>query len=106
MANRKKLLGARIQEIRKAAGLSQEELSVKIGIEAKYISRIETGGCYPSVDVLEHIADSLGVEMQVLFMFSHHDNEAVSQRGIESILARASQDKRQLIIKLIKAVCQ
>jgi transcriptional regulator with XRE-family HTH domain len=106
MANRKILLGARLKELRKAAGLSQEELSVKIGIEAKYLSRIETAGCYPSVLVLEKVAEALEIEMLELFNFSHLDNDAVSQRGIESILKRASQEERQLIHKLIKAVCQ
>lgn len=106
MRNRKKMLGARVKELRKAAGLSQDQLSEKVAIESNYLSRIEVGGCYPSLDVLERIADALKVEMHDLFLFDHHDPDANSQRGIEDILAKASLQNRRVILKLIKAVCQ
>lgn len=105
MDNRKKMLGARIRELRKAAGQTQEDLCEKIGLESpKYISRIEVGGCYPSLDVLERIADALNVDMKELFDFQHFANNAATPRGIESLLQEASPDKLRLITRLIKDV--
>ncbi len=98
------LLGARIKELRKRVGLSQDQLAEKIGIESKYLSRIEVGKRQPSLDTLGHIADSLQVEMKELFDFSHLDNEATSPKGIESALAGASKEELRLVFKLIKAV--
>jgi len=49
MAERKKLLGARIKELRKQADLSQDQLAEKVGIDGKYLSRIEVGKRYPSL---------------------------------------------------------
>lgn len=99
-----KLLGARIKELRKAKALSQDKLSEMARIESKYLSRIEMGGCYPSVAVLERLADSLQVEMKDLFDFAHHDSEAVSPKGIEKALAGANSEELRLVFKLIKAV--
>lgn len=41
MKNTKELLGARIKEIRKARGLTQEQLAEMVDIEQKHVSRIE-----------------------------------------------------------------
>ncbi len=104
MNTRKMLLGARIKELRKRSGLSQDQLAEKAGIEAKYLSRIEVGKRYPSLETLEHIADSLQTEMKDLFDYYHHDIEAASPRGIENLLVGASTDELKLVFKLVKAV--
>jgi transcriptional regulator with XRE-family HTH domain len=57
MKTTKELLGARIKELRKARGLSQEQLSEKINIDPKHLSRIiEVGKSYPSLDTAEKLA--------------------------------------------------
>lgn len=104
MNNRKLLLGARIKELRKAVGLSQDLLSEKVGIESKYLSRIEVGKCYPSIDVLEHIADALQVEMMELFNFRHFEKGSSTPKGIEKLMQNASADELKLINKIINAV--
>jgi transcriptional regulator with XRE-family HTH domain len=52
----KKTIGARIRKLRKAKGLSQEQLSEKVGIKSKHLSRLEVGNNYPSLKSLESIA--------------------------------------------------
>ena len=84
--------------------MTQDQLAEKIGIESKYLSRIEVGKRQPSLDTLEHIADSLQVEMKELFDYSHLDNEAISPKGIENALEGASKEELRLVFKLIKAV--
>jgi transcriptional regulator with XRE-family HTH domain len=106
MSAQKMLLGARIKELRKRVGLSQDQLAEKVGIESKYLSRIEVGKRYPSLDALERIADSLQVEMKELFDFAHHDSEATSPQGIENALLGASEEELRLVFKLVKAVRQ
>lgn len=106
MSDRKMLLGARIKELRRRASLSQDQLAEKVGIESKYLSRIEVGKRQPSLDTLEHIADCLHVEMKELFDFSHLGSDAVSMQGIESALAGASKEELRLVFKLINAVRQ
>lgn len=104
MGNRKKMLGARIKELRKRRNLSQNKLSEQISIESNYLSRIEVGASYPSLEVLERIADALRVEMKELFDFSHHDTEVTTPKGIEAVLTSASREDLKLIYKLVQAV--
>jgi transcriptional regulator with XRE-family HTH domain len=104
MSERGVLLGVRIKELRKRTGLSQDQLAEHVGIEAKYLSRIEVGKRQPSFETLENIADSLHVEMKELFDFSHLDKEATSKKGIENVLEGASNEELRLVYKLIEAV--
>ena len=59
MENTKKLLGTRIKEIRKAKGLTQEQLAESIGIEIPSLSNIENGKTYPSSDTIEGLIQVL-----------------------------------------------
>lgn len=69
--NNKKLLGKRIKELRKEAGLTQEKLAELIEIETTSLSGIESGRHFPSLSTVEKIAKSLNVEMKALFDFDH-----------------------------------
>ncbi|GFO58754.1 hypothetical protein GMST_10790 [Geomonas silvestris] len=104
MGMKRALLGARIKELRRRVGMSQDQLAERVGIEGKYISRIEVGRRSPSLETLEKIADSLDVEMKELFDFSHHSPEVASPRGIERALEGATKEELTLIFKLIEAV--
>ena len=53
MSNIKKFLGQRIKEIRKARGITQEQLAERIGIGTPNISYIETGRYAPTVENFE-----------------------------------------------------
>ena len=67
----KELLGARIKELRKGKGLSQEKLSEEVHIDPKHLSRIEVGNSYPSLDTLDNIAQALDLEIKDFFEFAH-----------------------------------
>jgi transcriptional regulator with XRE-family HTH domain len=55
------------QRLRRARGsLSQRELAKHIGASAAYLSRIERGERVPSLQLLERIADALGVDLDWL----------------------------------------
>ena len=100
----KELLGARIKELRKAKGLSQEELSEKVGIDSKHLSRIEVGTSYSSLDTLGKIAQALGIEIKDLFEFMHLSRTKDLTDNISKLLKEADEDKVRLILKIIRAV--
>lgn len=102
MNSTKELLGLRIRELRKTRGLSQDQLSEKIGIDAKHLSRIELGKSFPYMETLEGIADALDVEIKDLFEFHHVDT--VDKGSIERLLLRANEKKLRLIFKIVKAI--
>ncbi len=66
-SDRNKLLGRRIREFRKERGLTQEQLSEKIGKTDEVISNIETGSASTRLTTLFDIADALKVSLLDLF---------------------------------------
>ena len=54
-------MGERIKELRKGAGMTQEELGNKIGVSAQAVSKWESGISDPSTANLFALADLFGV---------------------------------------------
>lgn len=54
-------LGARLKELRLAAGLTQAELARRTGIHRPNIARVEAGRHTPSLETLSRIAGAIGV---------------------------------------------
>ncbi len=61
------LLGNNVQKFRKKNGLTQTELSNKIGISQKHLSDIETGTKFPSAAIIEKLSNELAVPVSLLF---------------------------------------
>ncbi len=104
MKTTKELLGARIKELRKARKMSQEQLSEKVDVDPRYISRIEVGSNAPSLETMESIARALDVEIKDLFEFMHLQAGGVKAEEIEKLLEGADEGKKQVIMKIVRAV--
>ncbi len=101
----KELLGARIKELRKRKGLTQERLSELIEIDPKHLSRIEVGKGYPSLETLDKIGKVLKVELKDLFEFSHHARSMKEvNKNIQNLLKEATPDTIPLILKVLRAI--
>ncbi len=104
MNNVKVLLGSRIKELRLNRGLNQAELAEIISVDAKHISRIETGQTFPYPETLEAIAKALEVQIKELFEFEHIAERPVNVQCIEDMLKGAGDEKLRLIYKVVKAI--
>lgn len=62
-----KTLGKKVQKLRHASKLTQEELAEKVGVSRAYMGYIEQGRNTPSLEVLEKIARILKVKLSDLF---------------------------------------
>lgn len=60
-----RIIGTKIKQLRKQCGLTQEQLSEKIGIDNKHLSRIETGRSMPTLKIAN--------ELSKLFSFNFYD---------------------------------
>ncbi|MCM8710501.1 helix-turn-helix domain-containing protein [Clostridium sp. SYSU_GA19001] len=56
----------RIKEARQKAGLTQNQLAIKVGVSQIYISYIENNHKTPSFDLLERIAKELHTSVKSL----------------------------------------
>lgn len=67
MEDWKTIIGANVKRLRKARGLTQEQLAVDSGIDLTYAGGIERGCRNPSVEVLIRIAAALETTPDELF---------------------------------------
>lgn len=61
------VFGQAVRHHRKLLGLSQEELAFRSGLDRTYISGVERGVRNPTLEVMQRIADGVGVDLAVLF---------------------------------------
>ena len=61
--------GKRVKQLRKQAGLSQEELAERAGISVDFVSLVERGINAPSFETLERLCEALGRVPRDLFDF-------------------------------------
>lgn len=64
-----KLLGDRVEKVRKAKGLTQVQIATQLGTEHAQIGRLERGLTNASVIVLRRIANELGITVSELLNF-------------------------------------
>lgn len=60
-------VGARVRELRKKSGLSQEKFALKAEIDRTYLAGIEQGNRNPSLKSLEKIINTLNISFQEFF---------------------------------------
>lgn len=62
----RRVVGTNVRRLRIAAGLSQEEVAIRMGVDRAYISGLETGRRNPTIVTLWHASLALGVEVAAL----------------------------------------
>jgi len=62
----KNRFGQRLRQLRLERGWSQEEYGEKCNLDRTYISGIERGVRNPSLEVLENLANGLGLSLSAL----------------------------------------
>lgn len=60
------VIGSRITQLRKARGMTQEELAAATGIRQEHLSRIEAGRYSVGIDTLAKIAEGLGCKIDIV----------------------------------------
>lgn len=83
-----KVVGARVRDIRKAKGLTQEQLAEVSGFHYTYIGAIERGEKNITLLNLEKLAFALNVGVQELFRYAEIDlgTETNKQRDLQEAL--------------------
>ena len=90
-----KLIGERIKEARRKAGLSQEKLAEMIDVTTVYVSKIERGGQInlKRLSPIEKILNGTTME-----------NENYLNKEFQELLDKCSKDKQRLIYNIAKIV--
>lgn len=103
MSTLKKLLGKRIKELRKARGITQEQLAEMLGIGTPNISYIENGKFAPSIENFEKLSKIFDVEPYELYKFSHQKTAEKMKEELFYILNN-DENMLKLIYKIYEAI--
>lgn len=82
----KKLLGQRIKELRTKKGLTQDQLTEKLNVGQRTLSKIERGNAFVSAETLAKLLTALDVGIDELFNFGYlQEKEAIKVELIDAI---------------------
>ena len=105
MEEANKLFGMRLKELRQSTGFSQDQLAESADISSKYVSRIEMGKQFPSIDKLVSLSNALNIELKDLFEFDHLKGDGKElKKSLNDLLEEADEEKLRLIFKIGKAI--
>lgn len=97
-------LGARLKEIRKARGLTQEALAEKVDLTPQYLSRLEAGHQSPSVETVARLAEALDLELYELFNFGHQGTVKEVRERLRKLIQESREEELRLGLKLLHAL--
>ena len=104
MTDTKKQIGARIKALRKQAGLTQEQLAERVGLDTRHLSRLEVGRHFPSLDSLEKIAAALNVPLVEFFRFPDQEGLDTLREYLANFAENGSESQIRLAVKVISLV--
>ena len=94
-------LGTTIRELRRKNDRTQEELAALLGVTAQAVSRWESGGCYPDMEMIPAIANVFGISIDELFGY-----QGEREAKIEAILAKVDElDRKNLLADVTCDAC-
>jgi transcriptional regulator with XRE-family HTH domain len=97
MACLKEIFAYNLKEKRRKSGLTQAQLAEKVNVSTHHIGMLEIARNYPTLELVERIADTLDIEIYELFidpLSPHEELERLYQtiaNDIEELVAGAVQ---------------
>ncbi|WP_318627802.1 helix-turn-helix transcriptional regulator [Paenibacillus polymyxa] len=93
MAKLRNSVGERIRTIRKAKGLTQQQLAELSGLDDAHIGSVERGERNFSIDTLEKVLTALNVSISELMFSKGHmtKDETIRQEAIDEFVALTSR---------------
>ena len=99
MTDIRQLLGTNIKIYRKSSNLTQAKLAEKVNTATNYISAIEAGRRFPSVEMLKKIALALGVDTPKLFVVENIHLDSMKRELEEQIWLDIGQNLSNFVAK-------
>ena len=95
MTNLREIFAANLKAKRQNYGITQAQLAEKVGVSTHHIAMIEIARHYPTLDLVERIANSLDIEIYELFTVEPTPETAIEQlyravaKNIDQVVANA-----------------
>lgn len=103
------LLGRRLCQLRRLAGVTQAEVATRAGVETKYYGSVERGERNVSLETLERLARAFEREpYELIVPIGARPNvpETVSRRELETLIRGLSESRLRLIAAIMASVAE
>ncbi|MEW6607378.1 MAG: helix-turn-helix transcriptional regulator [bacterium] len=94
--------GKKIQELRKAQELTQEELAEKANLHNTYIGAVERGTTNLSLKSIEKLANGLGISISRIFSSLVYDEDLTQDELLISEIIRLLKGNDIITLELLK----
>lgn len=91
------VIGCRIRTLRKAAGLSQEELAERADIAPQFLSRLENARHVPSVQTMLRLARALGTTPSALLGEPCRDSQAERMKRVAAMFEMLTEEDAEFL---------
>jgi len=101
----------KLKEVRLSRGLTQAQLAEKAHVTVSYLSRLESEGSSPGLDLLDRLAKALAVTIAELVQEMAppdpiHLIQEQARRLIESIIESGSRDTLSVLLPLLARLAE
>ncbi len=97
-------IGTRIRERRKEKGWTQKDLAQRIGTSYKYISHVENGVKFPSLEMLICLARELDVSLDYLISSEEIGDDVKGEAVTRMLLSGCSPEEEALFADVIVSI--
>ena len=98
-------LGQKIKQIRKSKKITQEKLAELIDVDFGYISKLEVGLNFPSIQTLNKIADALDTDIAQFFTDLDYTVPPKDlQTEISEVISKFEREKLMYVYKFVKSL--
>ena len=98
-------LGRKIVELRKAKGMTQEELVEKCNISVRTIQRIETGDVTPRSYTVKTILTALDYELDDVFDSSEQQSKPAAAWWQKALLTDSITEDQNVLLRNMNLAC-
>lgn len=85
-------IGAKVQEFRKARGMSLRELAAKVSLSPSMLSQVENNSVNPSINTLKNIAEALQVPLFKFFKDEPLKDKLIVRKGQYKIIGKEGEE--------------
>lgn len=97
-----KIFGSLLKQYRNKIGYTQAEMSEKLGISEKYVSRVETGIGGISKETLAKYMNILGISPNLIYKEFINNPRVKKEIEVSEKLSELSTDKLEIILEMAK----
>lgn len=100
------LIGRRLQDSRKAQKITQEVLAERVGITVVYLSKVENGRVRPTLELLDSLCDTLGLNLASVLMGVQIQEDYYANDRVVALLRSCSPDIKEAALDILERLSQ